>query len=268
MDMIPNSIWEKDIEINLRRLQFPISISVGLNFDVSLSIVSSSSETRQIYFPIQNLCYDILDFIRPCPENITKQMQQQRHFARGSSTPGYNTPMDGNFFATRKEFVKTFETLLDRLTKHNKIEDTTLSLKDLFTSLRLSTVFINFQISSSNYENDKGERYAASPDDSLKICLSILLGENIPNDQLKEIIKSTEYAVFITPFSLEPVIFNLSKVNDIQSETITVELKISCNSFQTLLQVEEAILRRLLDFSRVFSNNNSHEYNLMDIDKI
>ncbi|CAG8505003.1 13074_t:CDS:10 [Ambispora gerdemannii] len=269
-----NQEWEKDVEVNLRRFQFPISISVGLNFDFSFSSSSESSadiKSKQIYFPIQNLCYDILDFIRPCPENIIKQIQQRRHFAIGNSIPRYNAPMDGNFFATRKEFVETFEALLDRLTKHNKLEDTPLSLKDLFMSLRLGTVFINFQIGSSNLENGKGERHVASPDDSFKLCLSMLLGENTPNDQLKEIIKSTEYAVFITPFSLEPVTFNLSKVNDIRTDVIPVELKISCNSFQTLLQTEEAMLRRLLDFSRMFSNNGDPPHslsNMMDIDEI
>ncbi|CAG8811757.1 10422_t:CDS:2, partial [Cetraspora pellucida] len=95
-------------------------------------------------------------------------------------------------------------------------------------------------------------------DSAWKKCLSVLLGENIETSDLQEIIKTADHAIFITPLSLEPVILNLKKCtcvdeceipNLIPQNSIGVELKITTNSPETLLFVEEALLGRLDDFS-------------------
>nr|CAG8472621.1 14015_t:CDS:10 [Entrophospora candida] len=91
-----------------------------------------------------------------------------------------------------------------------------------------------------------------------KKCLSTLLGEYLEEDQLKNIIKSADHAIFITPLSLDPVTINLSKV----------ELKISCQSPEVIFFVEAAMLTRLNELTIIKSKNdaNKGDANMMDID--
>ncbi|CAG8438317.1 10140_t:CDS:10 [Diversispora eburnea] len=157
-----NIIWERDLEINLRFLHFPISINLGLCFSP------------------------------PAPTY--------------KSTTNNNYYEHGNFFATKTDLRKAIETII---CAHGSDEK---PISDLISSL------------------------------------------------------NSDYAVFMTPLSLEPIIFNFKRLNEndvnksIPSNTIPVELRIKCNSEETLLLVEEAVLRRLEDFS-------VKDENMMDIDE-
>ncbi|CAG8598952.1 6353_t:CDS:10, partial [Cetraspora pellucida] len=112
VDMI--TVWERDIEINLRFLHYPVLIKLGLCFSPPTPVDPTNTEHKKckIYHVI-NIQYDILDFIKPCPENILQRMQQERHFAIYPSIPNFIAPLEGDFFATKFDFKKTLEALIN-----------------------------------------------------------------------------------------------------------------------------------------------------------
>ncbi|CAH1764910.1 1938_t:CDS:10 [Entrophospora sp. SA101] len=188
------SIWEHDVEINLRFLQFPIMINLA----------------KSEYFSLGKFQYDILDFIKPCPEFILEKLKEQNKIYKKGSLD-FVPSLEADFCSTRSEFRKNLEKL----------------------------------INENNYIKNGIEK-----------CLSTLLGEYLEEDQLKNIIKSADHAIFITPLSLDPVTINL------------IELKISCQSPEVIFFVEAAMLTRLNELTIIKSKNdaNKGDANMMDID--
>ncbi|CAG8447078.1 5127_t:CDS:10 [Cetraspora pellucida] len=240
VDMI--TVWERDIEINLRFLHYPVLIKLGLCFSPPTPVDSTNTEhkkSKSTYFPLVNIQYDILDFIKPCPENIFQRMQQERHFAIYPSIPNFIAPLEGDFFATKFDFKKTLENLINVSGSDKERE-----------------FFLRASSNSSTSTTSQNETFDETCiDGAWKKCLSVLLGENIETADIRKIIKTADHAIFITPLSLEPVILNLKKLDEceipnlIPQNSLGVELKITTNSPETLLFVEEALLGRLDDFS-------------------
>ncbi|KAF0468358.1 hypothetical protein F8M41_025816 [Gigaspora margarita] len=274
VDMI--AVWERDIEINLRFLNYPIMIKLGLCFSPPMPVDSTNIEhkkSKATYFPLVNIQYDILDFIKPCPENILQRMQQERHFAIYPPIPNFIAPLEGDFFATEFDFKKALETLINVSGNDKEREETPIT--DFISSLNINTAIINFFLrASSNVSTSTTSPNETNVDGAWKRCLSVLLGENIETSDLQEIIKTANHAIFITPLSLEPVILNLKKLdgceisNFIPQDSIGVELKITTNSLEALLFVEEALLGRLDDFSVIDIISTTSSTNKMDVDKI
>ncbi|KAG9285794.1 hypothetical protein G9A89_013219 [Geosiphon pyriformis] len=274
------STWERDFEINLRHLQFPVSAKFGMYFTTPFPTYSKyhNGKPRLIYFPIQTLRYDILDFITPCPENLILRFQQQRHFSAHPLLPGFNGPMEGDFFSNKGDFRKAVETLLAKLAKDFKSEKTG-SWNELISSLNVGTAYINFNLTSVDIDNTelnaKGKRKADS-ESAWRRCLCMILGESIEVDQLREIVKSSELAIFQAPLSLEPVFLNLNRVTRNESQEnhsqnmLVIQLKITCNSNETLLLVEEALLKRLKDFSNPINDNfpSAEASDIMEVDHL
>ncbi|CAG8597151.1 24586_t:CDS:10 [Dentiscutata erythropus] len=277
VDMI--TVWERDIEINLRFLHFPILIKLGLCFSPPMPIDSTNAEhkkSKATHFPLVNIQYDILDFIKPCPENILQRMQQERHFSIYPPLPNFIVPLEGDFFATKFDFKKTLETLINVSGSDKEREENPIT--NFISSLNINTTIIKFFLrissnASTSTTNQSEINNETSIDDAWKRCLSVLLGENIEMSDLKEIIKTADHAIFITPLGLEPVILNLKKLdgceisNVIPQNSIGVELKITANSPETLLFVEEALLGRLDDFSVIDTISAASSANMMDIDE-
>ncbi|CAG8819384.1 19086_t:CDS:2, partial [Racocetra persica] len=264
---------ERDIEINLRFLHYPVLIKLGLCFSPPTPVDSTNTEhkkSKATYFPLVNIQYDILDFIKPCPESILQRMQQERHFAIYPSVPNFIAPLEGDFFATKFDFKKTLETLINVSGSDKEREEAPIT--DFISSLNLNTAIIKFFLrassNSSTSMTSQNETFDETCiDGTWKKCLSVLLGENIETSDLQEIIKTADHAIFITPLNLEPVILNLKKLDEceisnlIPQNSIGVELKITTNSPETLLFVEEALLGRLDDFS----TNTTSSANKMDV---
>ncbi|RIB04182.1 hypothetical protein C2G38_703727 [Gigaspora rosea] len=148
-------------------------------------------------------------------------------------------------------------------------------ITDFISSLNINTAIIKFFLrANSNVSTSTTSPNETNVDDAWKRCFSVLLGENIETSDLQEIIKTADHAIFITPLSLEPVILNLKKLdgceisNFIPQDSIGVELKITTNSLEALLFVEEALLGRLDDFSVIDAISTTGSTNKMDVDKI
>ncbi|CAI2184600.1 3233_t:CDS:10 [Funneliformis geosporum] len=246
------SAWERDIEINLRFLQFPIMIKLALCFAPPTPIDHTNEiqyQPQATYFPLVNLQYDILDFINPCPQHILQRLQQERHFTMYPSLPDFITPFDGNFFATKGDLRKFIEKLMSKPNEEFR------PYADFISSLNINSTFIKFFLRSGDISEvidlEKGNN---GYDGAWKRCLSVLLGENVETEKLQEIIKSVDYAVFTTSMSLEPVILNLKKVdliecsNGVPVDSTPVEIRITCRTAEVLLLVEAALLSRLQDF--------------------
>ncbi|CAG8639664.1 7060_t:CDS:10 [Funneliformis caledonium] len=244
--------WERDIEINLRFLQFPIMIKLALCFTPPTPIDHTNDvqyQPQATYFPLVNLQFDILDFINPCPQHILLRLQQERHFTIYPSLPDFITPFDGNFFATKGDLRKFIEKLM------NKPNEELRPYSDFISSLNINSTFIKFFLRSGDVSEvidlEEGNN---GYDGAWKRCLSVLLGENVETEKLREIIKSVDYAVFTTSMSLEPVILNLKKLDPIECSngvpfnSTPVEIRIACRTPEVLLLVEAALLSRLQDF--------------------
>ncbi|CAG8700883.1 21670_t:CDS:10, partial [Rhizophagus irregularis] len=250
--------WERDIEINLRFLHFPIFIKLALCFAPPSPIDhtnDSQYKPQATYFPLMNLQYDILDFIKPCSQHVLQRLQEERHFTVYPSLPDFITPFDSDFFATKNDFRRSIENLINKL---NKGSEKTKPYSDFISSLNINSSFIKFLLRSSDIvetiDLEDNNNILINDDEAWKRFLAMLLGENVETDELKEIIKSVDYAIFTTSISLEPVILNLKKLNPIECEnkipinSIPVQIKITCRTPEVLLLVEEALLSRLQDF--------------------
>ncbi|CAG8630862.1 391_t:CDS:10 [Acaulospora morrowiae] len=255
-------IWERDVEINLRYLQFPILIKLGLCFSPPTPMNTSNDEhyqSKSSYFFLLNVQYDILDFIKPCSTNILHRLQKERHFTVYPTMPEFVPPLDGNFFATRNEFRKTLESIVSIYGSNTIREEKPVS--DFIESLNCGSAAIKFFLrASKNSDSKHTDAVDPSVDDAFDRCLTMLLGEAIEasstySSKLQEIVTKPDYAVFIAPLSLDPVIINLRRLDEncieetVPLNSIPTELRIKCDSTETLLLVEEAILGRLEDFS-------------------
>ncbi|GBC04364.1 hypothetical protein RclHR1_05640007 [Rhizophagus clarus] len=263
--------WERDIEINLRFLQFPIFIKLALCFAPPSPIDhtnGSQYKPQATYFPLANLQYDILDFIKPCSQHVLQRLQEERHFTVYSSLPDFITPFDSDFFATKNDLRKSIENLINKL---NKGSEKVKPYSDFISSLNINSSFIKFLLRSGDIieiiDLEENNHSSINDDGSWERCLAMLLGENVETNELQEIIKSVDYAIFTTSISLEPVILNLRKLNPIECEikipinSIPVEIKITCRTPEALLLVEEALLSRLQDFCIEVPEDDSGKQN-------
>lgn len=70
-----------------------------------------------------NLQYDILDFIKPCSQHVLQRLQEERHFTVYPSLPDFITPFDSDFFATKNDFRRSIENLINKLNKGSEVKD-------------------------------------------------------------------------------------------------------------------------------------------------
>ncbi|CAG8538661.1 9638_t:CDS:10 [Paraglomus brasilianum] len=248
--------WERDVEVNLRLLCLPINVKIDLCF----SPLKPPPEPG------------IKNFIRPCPQDILQRLQKHRHFGNNYGA-SFIVPMDGQFFATKSDFRKTAEKLIARFHANRGIEVNTLTWSDFISSFNIRTVVIKFRLGWYNYQNmqmNHEEKYASTLESAWRRCLSILLGDYIEEQQLHEIIKAADYAAFLTPLSLTPVVLNIKKLDagEKSSDTMAVELKISCQAPEVVLFTEEAILRRLQELMDNSSNSITADIDFQDLRSI
>ncbi|CAG8438334.1 3711_t:CDS:10 [Acaulospora colombiana] len=239
-------IWERDIEINLRFLQFPILIKLGMCFSPPTPTGVSNEghyQSKSSYFSLVNIQYDILDFIKPCSVNALQRLQNERHFAVYPAMPEFVSSLDGDFFATKSDFRRTLESIISIHGSNTIREDKPIS--DFISSLNCGSAAIKFFL-----------RAGSNGDSKQTDSADIGIDSAFDRSKLQEIVIKSDYAVFTTPLSLEPVIINFKRLVDgncinkpVPSNSIPVELRIKCSSVEILLLVEEAILTRLEDFS-------------------
>ncbi|RIA84377.1 hypothetical protein C1645_784216 [Glomus cerebriforme] len=175
--------WERDIEINLRFLQFPIFIKLALCFAPPSPINHTNDvqyKPQETYFPLVNLQYDILGFIKPCPQHVLQRLQQERHFKVCSSVPDFITPFDGDFFATKNDLRRTIENLIS---KQSKESEKVKPFSDFISSLNINSSFIKFFLRSSDITEvidlEGSNDTLINDDGAWKRCLAVLLGENV-----------------------------------------------------------------------------------------
>ncbi|CAB4425343.1 unnamed protein product [Rhizophagus irregularis] len=69
----------------------------------------SQYKPQATYFPLMNLQYDILDFIKPCSQHVLQRLQEERHFTVYPSLPDFITPFD------RSEKTKPYSDFISSL---------------------------------------------------------------------------------------------------------------------------------------------------------